>query len=257
MSPKTLDADAIMARATPADASAGARDSALRSPGEDADRAVGEGLHASRVENLNQLLADTMTAARLYKKHHWQVSGPTFYQLHLLFDKHCERAERAGRCCSPSGFSVLGGVGLAMAHDVAETTLDPAAAPGPRGSAGADLAPAARPRDRAQGSAHHGAPGRRGRRRRHQRSAGQRRHPHATSCRCGSWPSTSSMCRSCARECAAGANHRPRHAAPCGPTVMDLVCSERSRWESGKPCLNLPRPCRRYRRRKPNTSFRP
>jgi starvation-inducible DNA-binding protein len=24
----------------------------------------------------------------LYKKHHWQVAGPTFYQLHLLFDKH-------------------------------------------------------------------------------------------------------------------------------------------------------------------------
>jgi starvation-inducible DNA-binding protein len=24
----------------------------------------------------------------MYKKHHWQVGGPTFYQLHLLFDKH-------------------------------------------------------------------------------------------------------------------------------------------------------------------------
>ena len=42
------------------------------------------------VENLNQLLADTMTLRDLYKKHHWQVSGPTFYQLHLLFDKHYE-----------------------------------------------------------------------------------------------------------------------------------------------------------------------
>ena len=38
--------------------------------------------------NLNQILADTMTLRDLYKKHHWQVSGPTFYQLHLLFDKH-------------------------------------------------------------------------------------------------------------------------------------------------------------------------
>jgi len=37
---------------------------------------------------LNQLLADTMTLRDLYKKSHWQVAGPTFYQLHLLFDKH-------------------------------------------------------------------------------------------------------------------------------------------------------------------------
>src|SRR6476469_507796 len=37
---------------------------------------------------LNQLLADTITLYSMYKKHHWQVMGPTFYQLHLLFDKH-------------------------------------------------------------------------------------------------------------------------------------------------------------------------
>src|SRR5919197_5703620 len=40
------------------------------------------------VERLNQILADTMTLRDLYKKHHWQVAGSTFYQLHLLFDKH-------------------------------------------------------------------------------------------------------------------------------------------------------------------------
>src|SRR2546423_6942808 len=39
---------------------------------------------------LNQLLADTITLRDLYKKSHWQVAGPTFYQLHLLFDKHYE-----------------------------------------------------------------------------------------------------------------------------------------------------------------------
>ncbi|MCU1262574.1 MAG: Non-specific DNA-binding protein Dps / Iron-binding ferritin-like antioxidant protein / Ferroxidase, partial [Bryobacterales bacterium] len=39
------------------------------------------------VEMLNQVLVDTTTLRDLYKKHHWQVSGPTFYQLHLLFDK--------------------------------------------------------------------------------------------------------------------------------------------------------------------------
>ena len=35
------------------------------------------------VENLNQLLADTITLRDLYKKHHWQIAGPPFYQLHL------------------------------------------------------------------------------------------------------------------------------------------------------------------------------
>ncbi len=37
---------------------------------------------------LNQILSDTMILYAMYKKHHWLVSGPTFYQLHLLFDKH-------------------------------------------------------------------------------------------------------------------------------------------------------------------------
>src|SRR5665213_331326 len=40
------------------------------------------------VKRLNQVLADTITLRDMYKKHHWQVSGPAFYQLHLLFDKH-------------------------------------------------------------------------------------------------------------------------------------------------------------------------
>ena len=37
---------------------------------------------------MNQPPADTITLRDLHKKHHWQVAGPTFYQLHLLFDKH-------------------------------------------------------------------------------------------------------------------------------------------------------------------------
>src|SRR5262249_41638804 len=40
------------------------------------------------VSGLNQLLADSITLRDMYKKHHWQLSGPTFYELHLLFDKH-------------------------------------------------------------------------------------------------------------------------------------------------------------------------
>ena len=73
------------------------------------------------VDGLNQILADTMTLRDLYKKHHWQVSGPTFYQLHLLFDKHfAEQAELVDVLAER--IQTLGGVAIAMAHDVAETT---------------------------------------------------------------------------------------------------------------------------------------
>jgi len=70
---------------------------------------------------LNQLLADTMTLRDLYKKSHWQVAGPTFYQLHLLFDKHYdEQVELVDSIAER--IQLLGGVTIAMAADVAETT---------------------------------------------------------------------------------------------------------------------------------------
>jgi starvation-inducible DNA-binding protein len=76
------------------------------------------------VEKLNPLLADTMTLRDMYKKHHWQVAGPTFYQLHLLFDKHYgEQAELVDALAER--VQTLGGVAIAMAHDVAETTSIP------------------------------------------------------------------------------------------------------------------------------------
>src|SRR2546428_226019 len=79
---------------------------------------------AASAGNLNQLLADTMTLRDLYKKHHWQVSGPTFYQLHLLFDKHFnEQSELVDAIAER--IQSLGGVSIAMAHDVAEMTLIP------------------------------------------------------------------------------------------------------------------------------------
>jgi starvation-inducible DNA-binding protein len=79
---------------------------------------------AASVDNLNQVLADTMTLRDLYKKHHWQVSGPTFYQLHLLFDKHFgEQSELVDSIAER--IQSLGGVSIAMAHDVAEMTLIP------------------------------------------------------------------------------------------------------------------------------------
>jgi starvation-inducible DNA-binding protein len=76
------------------------------------------------VANLNQLLADTITLRDLYKKHHWQVSGPTFYQLHLLFDKHYEEQHKLVDAIAER-VQLLGGVSIAMAPDVADTTLIP------------------------------------------------------------------------------------------------------------------------------------
>jgi starvation-inducible DNA-binding protein len=73
------------------------------------------------VQLLNQVLADTITLRDLYKKNHWQVSGPTFYQLHLLYDKHYEeQAELVDTIAER--IQLLGGVSVAMAHDVAEST---------------------------------------------------------------------------------------------------------------------------------------
>ncbi len=55
----------------------------------------------------------------MYKKHHWQTWGPTFYQLHLLFDKHyAEQAELVDKLAER--VQTLGGVAIAMAHDIAE-----------------------------------------------------------------------------------------------------------------------------------------
>ena len=70
---------------------------------------------------LNQLLADTMTIRDMYKKHHWQMSGATFYQLHLLLDKHYEeQAELVDMIAER--IMALGGISIAMAADVAEMT---------------------------------------------------------------------------------------------------------------------------------------
>ena len=76
------------------------------------------------VTALNQVLADTMVLRDLYKKHHWQTSGATFYQLHLLYDKHFnEQAELVDAIAER--IQTLGGIAIAMAADVAETTLLP------------------------------------------------------------------------------------------------------------------------------------
>lgn len=90
---------------------------------------IHERARAANVEALNLLLADTITIRDLYKKHHWHVSGPTFYSLHLMFDKHAKEqtelidviAERV---------QILGGVSIAMAFEVADMTRIERPAPG-------------------------------------------------------------------------------------------------------------------------------
>lgn len=80
-----------------------------------------ESVRLEMTAQLNQLLADTLTLRDLYKKCHWQVAGPTFYQLHLLFDKHYDEQVELVDAIAER-IQLLGGVSIAMAADVAETT---------------------------------------------------------------------------------------------------------------------------------------
>jgi len=120
---KTLDADTIMARATPL-----AHQHApeiqpfghlVRMP-----IALAENACKEAVESLNQVLADTITLRDMYKKHHWQVAGPSFYQLHIQIDKPAGEQNELVELIA-ARIQLLGGVSVAMAHDVAETTLVP------------------------------------------------------------------------------------------------------------------------------------
>ena len=85
---------------------------------------LSDDVRKTSADRLNQVLADTLSLRDLYKKHHWQVSGPTFYQLHLLFDKHFgEQSELVDTIAER--IQSLGGLAIAMAADVAETTQIP------------------------------------------------------------------------------------------------------------------------------------
>lgn len=86
--------------------------------------ALDEKVCAASAENLNQILADTITLRDLYKKHHWQVAGHTFYQLHLLFDKHHNEQDELVDTIAER-IQSLGAISLAMAADIAETTIIP------------------------------------------------------------------------------------------------------------------------------------
>ena len=86
--------------------------------------ALADDVRAESVAGLNQVLADTMTLRDLYKKHHWQVTGATFHQLHLLFDAHHQQQGELVDSLAER-IQMLGGVSIAMAHDVAELTAIP------------------------------------------------------------------------------------------------------------------------------------
>src|SRR5580700_2197443 len=86
--------------------------------------ALDEKVCSESINNLNQILADTMTLRDMYKKHHWQVAGHTFYQLHLLFDKHHGEQDELVDSIAER-IQLLGGISIAMAADVAETTIVP------------------------------------------------------------------------------------------------------------------------------------
>src|SRR5262245_38504061 len=123
MSKKILEADAIMSRAKPVLPQQAHEiqpfGHIIRLP-----NALAESVCKESVDNLNQILADTITLRDLYKKHHWQVAGATFYQLHLLFDKHYNEQNELVDSIAER-IQLLGGISVAMAADVAETTLIP------------------------------------------------------------------------------------------------------------------------------------
>ena len=75
-------------------------------------------------EELNRILADTQILYGLYKKHHWLMRGLTFYQLHLLLDKHAaEQLELIDLVAER--VQTLGGVAVGDPRHVAEITTVP------------------------------------------------------------------------------------------------------------------------------------
>jgi starvation-inducible DNA-binding protein len=80
-------------------------------------------------QRLNLILADTQILYSLYKKHHWLMRGPTFYQLHLLLDKHAgEQLELVDLVAER--IQTLGGIAVGDPRHVAELTRVPRAPDG-------------------------------------------------------------------------------------------------------------------------------
>ena len=75
-------------------------------------------------QRLNHVLADSQILYALYKKHHWLMRGPTFYQLHLLLDKHAEEQVKLIDLLAER-VQTLGGVAVGDPRHVAEITCLP------------------------------------------------------------------------------------------------------------------------------------
>jgi starvation-inducible DNA-binding protein len=86
--------------------------------------ALGDKARAQSCELLNEILADSMVLYALYRKNHWLVAGPTFYQLHLLFDKHYEEQGELVDLLAERVLS-LGGIAVGDPRHAAELTTIP------------------------------------------------------------------------------------------------------------------------------------
>jgi starvation-inducible DNA-binding protein len=86
--------------------------------------ALAESVCEASVETLHQLLADMMTPRDMYKKRNWQVTGPAFYQVHLLYDKHHKKQSQLVDKLADR-IQTLSGICIAKAWDMAQMTLIP------------------------------------------------------------------------------------------------------------------------------------
>lgn len=86
---------------------------------------LSESVAKASVASLNQVLADSITLRDMYKKHHWQVVGPTFNQLHLMYDEHFTAQVEVVDTIAER-IQLLGGISLAMSGDIAAETKIPA-----------------------------------------------------------------------------------------------------------------------------------
>lgn len=83
--------------------------------------ALAESARRASVEGLNPILANSLYLRDMFKKHHWQASGATFYQLHLLFDKFFDEQNDLVDLLGER-VQTLGGVAIATPNDVVEMT---------------------------------------------------------------------------------------------------------------------------------------
>ena len=86
--------------------------------------ALSDAIRKASIIDLNRTLADAIVLRDLYEKHHWQVSGATFRELHLLFDDHQgQQGELIDQIAER--IMQLGGISIAMGVDAAQDSEIP------------------------------------------------------------------------------------------------------------------------------------